>query len=92
MKKYKYTLKLCDHNLYVERFMVNPAGVNADYLTDSLTFRIYVGKWDSDHENFSYVCMGDSIFIKKLYTMGEFQGPEQQAYSLQKLKQQKSFH
>jgi hypothetical protein len=94
MKKYKYTLKLkhCNDNLYVESFNINPAGVDADYITDSLNFRFYVGRWDSDHENFSYTCMGDSIFIKKLDTTGDFQVLEQRAYSLKKLKQQKTFH
>ena len=64
-KKYDYTLKVCD-NLYVEEFIVNPAGVAADYLTDSTNFRLYVGNWDTDHENFSYACRGDSIVIEKL--------------------------
>lgn len=68
IKSYKRTIKLCDDKLYVEVFNVNPAGVDADYLTDSLTFRYYVGKWDNEHENFNYTCKGDSIIILKQIT------------------------
>jgi hypothetical protein len=91
-KKHKYTLKLpsCNENIYIEQFNVNPAGVDADYLTDSLNFRVYVGKWDNEHEFFSYVCMGDSILIKKIDITGEFETPPAQMFSLEKLKQQKN--
>ena len=94
IKKFKYTVKVCDDNLYVERFNINPAGVDADYLTDSLNFRLYVGKWDNEHENFNYTCTGDSVLIKKLGiidTTGEFQIIEKRVYSLQELKKKKMF-
>ena len=66
-KEYKHTLKACN-NLYVETFNVNPAGVDGDYLTDSINFRLYVGRWDNEHEYFAYSCKGDSIYIHKVNT------------------------
>ena len=65
IKKYKFTSKVCNKNLFVEVYTVNPAGVNADYLTDSVNFRKYIGDWDDEHENYSYSCKGDSIYIMK---------------------------
>ena len=35
-------------------------------MTDSMSFKIYIGKFDNEHENFSYVCSGDSIKVLKL--------------------------
>jgi len=64
-KKHKSTTKICGGLLYVESFNVNPVGVDEDYLTDSLTFRLYVGKFDNEHENFSYICNCDTIRIMK---------------------------
>jgi hypothetical protein len=66
--KHKFTAKVCNGKLYSEVYNINPAGVDEDYLTDSSTFRIFIGKFDSDHENFSYVCSGDSIKVLKLAT------------------------
>jgi hypothetical protein len=65
-KKYKSTTSVCGGQFYVETFNVNPTGVDEDYLTDSLDFRLYIGKFDNEHENFSYVCNGDSIRIMRL--------------------------
>ncbi|NII23908.1 hypothetical protein HB364_02370 [Pseudoflavitalea sp. X16] len=65
-EKYKWTTGLCENRFFVERFNVNPAGVDVHYLTDSSTFRMYVGRFDNEHENFSYSCVGDSIVIVRL--------------------------
>ena len=65
VKKYKFTSAICDKKLYVEVFNVNPFGVDADYLTDSVTFRKYIGDWDEKHETYRYYCEGDSIHIMK---------------------------
>jgi len=65
-KKYKYTVKVCGGRLYAESFNIKPAGVDEDYLTDSINFRIYIGKYDNGHENFGYECNGDSITVMKL--------------------------
>jgi hypothetical protein len=66
IKKYKFTSKVCNGRLYAEVFNINPAGVDETYLTDSINFEIYIGKYDNEHEKFSIVCLGDSIQILKL--------------------------
>ena len=94
IKKYKHTAKVCDNKLYVEVFNINPAGVDCDYLTDSINFRLYIGKWDNEHENFTYSCIGDTIFIEKIGIVdieGKFQILSKRAYSLQSLKKDKVF-
>jgi hypothetical protein len=65
IKKHKFTTEVCEHTLYVETFNVNPAGVDADYITDSVSFRLYVGKLDNEHELYRYSCSGDSLLIRK---------------------------
>ena len=66
VKKYKSTTAFCDKKkLYIEVFNVNPMGVNAEYLTDSVTFRKYIGDLDEEHEIYNYYCLGDSIHIMK---------------------------
>ena len=64
-RRYKLTGKVCNNELYVEFFQTNPAGVDAEYLTDSVNFRHFVGKIDEEHERYTYKCQGDSIYIKK---------------------------
>jgi hypothetical protein len=93
-KVYKRTLKVCDNKLYIEVFSVNPAGVDVDYLTDSLNFRLYVGKWDNEHENFHYTCKGDSIIIEKMARMDTtsfMKVIETKVYSLKDLKTKGKF-
>lgn len=58
------TIELNCH-LYVENFNVNPFGVDEVYLTDSLNFRVYVGKCDVEHERFTFVCKEDNIIVYK---------------------------
>ncbi len=65
-QKYKRTVKVCEGNLFVELYNINPAGVDAHYLTDSTNFRMFVGEFDNEHENYSYVCNGDTLTIRKL--------------------------
>ncbi len=65
VNRHKSTVKLCDGKLYVEIFNINLAGVDEEYLTDSIKYRIYIGKFDNEHEWFSYICKGDSIKIIK---------------------------
>ena len=66
VKRHRSTTKVCGGRLYAECFNVNPFGVDENYLTDSMSFKIYIGKFDNEHENFSYVCNGDSIKVLKL--------------------------
>lgn len=65
VKRYKFTAKVCDKRLYVEVFQTNPFGVDVDYLTDSISFRKYIGDWDEEHETYSYWCIGDSVHVLK---------------------------
>lgn len=65
ISRYKYTVKICGSQMYSEVFEVNPAGVDEAYLTDSVSFSVYVGKFDIEHEMFKYLCVGDSINIYK---------------------------
>lgn len=60
----KSTLEL-DCRIYVERYDVNAFGVDENYLSDSSNFRIFVGKFDVEHETFSYKCKNDNIVIYK---------------------------
>ena len=94
VKQYKHTAKVCNDKFYVEIFNINPAGVDCDYITDSTNFRLYVGKWDNEHENFTYSCVGDSLFIDKIGISditGKFQILEKKAYYLPNLKKNKVF-
>jgi hypothetical protein len=65
IKRYKFTAQVCDKRLFVEVFETNPAGVYSDYLTDSVSFRKYIGDCDEEHDWYSYTCSRDSINILK---------------------------
>jgi hypothetical protein len=65
VKKYKFTSKVCDKILFVENFNVNPFGVAASYLTDSVNFRKYIRRWDEDHETYRFYCKDDNVLIMK---------------------------
>jgi hypothetical protein len=64
---YKFTTKISE-NLYIETYSVFGSGayggdINMDIITDSLTFRVIVGKYDNYNEFYNYKCNGDSIKI-----------------------------
>ena len=93
-KKYEATRRICDKKMYMEIFNINPAGVDAEYLTDSLSFRLYVGKYDSEHEGFFYSCVGDSVKIEKMAivdTTSVMKVIQTRYYSILKLKNEKIF-
>jgi hypothetical protein len=93
-KRYKRTVKVCDGKLFVECFETNPMGVEADYLTDSSSFRMYVGKVDAEHQDYIYRCSNDSLIIDK-YGMEQMDTSrrvlETRVFSLSKLKKDKKF-
>jgi len=94
IKAYIRTLKVCDKKMYVEIFNTNPAGVNSEYVTDSLNFRMYVGKVDEEHEDFVYRCSQDSLIIEKfgLRQMDTVRHTlEIRAFSIAKLKSERKF-
>ena len=74
IKKHKFTANVCNGQFCVEDFNINPAGVDELYMTDSLNFKVYVGKFDKEHKNFSFKYNGDSIIVMKL--SGELKGPK----------------
>ena len=67
-KKHKRTRKLPDGNYYVEVFTANSFGLNQEYFTDSLTFRMFVGTVDEEHDYFHYTVDGDRLYITKIGT------------------------
>ena len=58
------TTELGGH-IYLEYFEISSAGVQEVYLTDSLNFRITIGKYDSEHEKVGGRIEGDSIIVFK---------------------------
>ncbi len=92
----------CNCTLYAEYYCVFGNGfmatdVNAKYLTDSVTFRKYLGFYDEGDEAIEVVCKGDTITVTKTST--EFistmwskpQILERKTYMLSALKKQHAF-
>jgi hypothetical protein len=63
-RRHRVTLDVGDH-LYVEYFNINSAGVDEVYLTDSVNFRIYIGRYDTEHQKVGCEVNGDTIVIFK---------------------------
>ena len=62
------TIKVCDGRLYVETYMIFNSGAFggdrvSEYLTDSVSFRMYVETFDDAQERIAYQCKGDSICV-----------------------------
>ena len=75
-KDFKYVIKLCKIkpftctcNLHVEGYIVSKAfgstDIYSEYLTDSNSFRIYIGNFDEGNERLVYNCKGDTVFFEK---------------------------
>lgn len=67
----KAIIPICNQRLFVEKYEVWGGGAYdgdmiSDYLTDSINFRLYIGTFDNAHENYTYVCKGDSVYIEKV--------------------------
>jgi len=65
IKTHKNTQLVPNSKLYWEVFTVNPAGVDEAFLTDSQNFRLYIGKYDNEHDFFRCSCIDDTIKILK---------------------------
>lgn len=69
--KHVYTTKVCS-GLYVEGYSTFNGGAlgsdeTADYLTDSINFRVYIGSFDNSSTRNSIVCeKKDTVVIYKL--------------------------
>ncbi|MBK0381264.1 hypothetical protein [Mucilaginibacter segetis] len=61
--------KACPIRLYREYFLVYSSymatDVNSVYLTDSLSFRLYLGIYDVDGEHIDTKCEGDTLVVTK---------------------------
>lgn len=99
---YKYKTGNCGCNLYSERFNVFNqgawgTGLNSEYLTDSISFRKFLGTYDEGYENINISCKGDSIIITKTGTEFisiQWSYPrvlERKSYSLSELKKRHDF-
>lgn len=68
---FRHTSVICN-NVYLEVYVTSQNGafggeMLCQYLTDSTTYRVRVGKFDESDEFYSYKCNGDSILIQKSY-------------------------
>jgi hypothetical protein len=92
----------CGCNLYAEYFNVYDqgawgTGLNSEYLTDSVSFRKYLGVYDQGDEHIDILCKGDSIIVTK--TSSEFISTqwskprvlERKVYSLRELRKKHDF-
>ena len=80
--------------MYIASANYGQFGVDVDYLTDSSTFKILIGKFDNEHENYSYICQGDTILIYKIAmqdTSSVMVKVAKMTYSLLDLKKQTKF-
>lgn len=63
--RHQYTVRL-KSGLFVECYSTGIIGnLSADYLTDSVSFRKYIGTFDDEQGYFYYQCRGDSILVEK---------------------------
>lgn len=96
-KRFNMTYKEDDH-LFVEVFTIFGSGAFggdrlSEYLTDSLTFRKYIGTFDDNAEAISYKVIKDSVFIEKYSLPGRRDTvvSEKQMYNLNLLKREHLF-
>lgn len=93
-KKFINTATVCNGKFFVEIFDINVFGVYSHYLTDSTSFRIFIGKYDVEHEGFTYRCSGDSLIVarlEKIDTTGILKPVESTVFSIVKLKSEGKF-
>ena len=108
-KDYKFTINLkntkaeggCQINLYQEYYRYFSSymatDINSVYLTDSASFRKYLGKYDEDGERIWTECKGDLLIVSKSVptsNAAEWNIPrlvEKKYYSLKKLKERNSY-
>jgi len=66
-----YKTNNCPCSLNTESYCVYAEGawgtdLNSEYLTDSTSFRIYLGTYDKGGERINVTCKGDSITVEKI--------------------------
>lgn len=72
--EYDHTTEVCK-SLYAEAYRTFGSGafggdIIANYLTDSVDFRVFVGTFDNYDKHFSYECSSDTLRIYSLYKSG----------------------
>ncbi len=90
---HRMTLKICEPSLYIESFVVFGGGalggdIKKDYLTDSINFRVYTGKFNDSVETLQYICENDSIKIYRFQYAGSIV-LDSTFYSIKSLKENK---
>jgi hypothetical protein len=97
-RNYKYTFKR-EQNLYIEVYRAGLIGnLTSQYLTDSLTFRLYLGTFDDENARIYCKIDGDDVHVEQR----EFQkgaGPQldtfkvvsEKDYNLKELKEGHKF-
>lgn len=69
--KHVFTSKICN-NIYVEGYRTYEGGalgsnITAEYLTDSINFRVYVGSFDLSESKYAFECKNkDTLVIYNL--------------------------
>ena len=93
-KDHKWTFKVCD-SLYTEIFSTFGQGAfggdrDGKWLTDSTSFRIYLGAFDETNGKIIIECKQDSIFVTQfpddLDVNKHLKSPETRTYQLRELK------
>ncbi len=93
-KDHKRTSKVCD-NLYIETFCTFGQGAwggdrNAEWLTDSTSFRIFLGEVDEGYGKIIIKCINDAVFVTQfpddLYVNKHLKNPTTKIYQLETLK------
>jgi hypothetical protein len=99
----KYAPNKCTCNLFSETFSAFDqgawgTGLDSDYLTDSVNFRIYLGTYDEEDEMIVVKCNGgDSIYVEKKVRIGprrkgaSFRTEEKTGFSIEDLKRKHVF-
>ena len=93
-KELLWTNTICD-KLHTETYLIIGGGAGggdrvSQYLTDSSSFRIYIGTFVQGYGFYSYKCSGDSITVyKSLTENGKSIVENQKIYLLSDLKKKK---
>lgn len=79
-KEHRRTTAL-ENNLYIETYTIYGSGafgtdIVNQYLTDSSSFRVYIGSFDEGPEYYYYQVLGDTVHIEK-YKSSEGKAPKE---------------
>jgi hypothetical protein len=92
---YVETVEVCDKTLFVEVYKIIGGGAYggdrvSNYLTDSLTFRIYAGTFITGNAFNTYECDGDSVrILKGVVEFGKNRIVDSESYKISEFNNQK---